>query len=1261
MDVSLLGPIEVRLDGRPIALGARKQRAVLAMLALQVDRTVSADRLAEGLWGEELPPSAAKMVQLYVSRLRRLLEGNGAEIVTRGRGYEFRLADGQVDAVRFERLLESARPREALALWRSEPLSDVAEEPFAGAAIRRLEELRARAAELAIDADLAAGRHAEVLGEVEALLEAEPLRERLHGQRMLALYRSGRQGDALEAYREARQALVTQIGVEPGPELRRLQDAILRQDASLEPPGLERAELPPELDTRTPLDGRDRELDWLRGHWRRVQDGAGGLVLITGAAGIGKTRLVAELAAEVLGEGGAVSYAAGLPRDGAPRGPALLVVDDVDRATEAPARLADLPSPQLLVVATASTPGDVPAPDALTLGPLTPDAIRSLARRYVGAHVEIPVDRLLAASGGVPRALHVVTAEWARGSGRSSRRRRGEPHRQRAPGAPRGRGRPRGHRHRAAGRPRARRAERERRCRHVSLQGTRVLRGRRRGRLLRARAARGRHGRATHRSAPAGDPRSVGQRQVVRAARGAARSAGGGCPARAASAGSRRSCAPASTRCAHSRDAPGDPRVVAVDQFEELFTACRDEDERSAFVDALVERTRRRVLVLIAVRADFYARCAAYPELARLLGANHVLVGPMRRDELRRAIELPARRAGLHVEPDLVEALVAEVEDRPGALPLLSTSLLELWRRRDGRVLRLADHEHAGGVSGAVARLAEQAYERLSAEQQPVARRVLLRLAGEGEGDAVVRRRVGLAELGGGDVSDVVRVLADERLVTIGDGHAEVAHEALLREWPRLREWLQEDAEARRLHQHLIRSAQDWQAAGRERAELYRGARLAAALDWSATHELELNALERDFLAQSRAEAEAESRRQRRANRRLRTLLGGLAALFVLALAAGGVAVSQRGQARDVARTADAQRLGAEAQTRENLDQALLLARAGVDLDDSVATRGQLLSVLTRDPQVIGTLAGDWEPLHYQSLSPDGRRLALGSSFGTVTFFDTARRRPVGRPYRLENGHVTDIRFSPDGMTLAVAGWDEAKPRLGGVVDLVDARTHARRRQIVVPPFPGGAAMARRARPVPPQRARRGRPAGPRPDRRGWTSLGAAPLRRGDRGRRLARRCAWVATRRSRCGAASDRRRLFVTSREDNETYMLDAERLRVLRRWPVGDFAGVVSARRESVRAGVPGWRGAAARPSLGEGPELCRRARRERAANAVLGRRADARDERGRRRRDRLGRRARRDAPDALGSCPRAGLGPRGHTRRTYRIQRRRGPSAR
>jgi len=232
------------------------------MLALHANAPVATDHLIEGLWGESAPASAAKMVQLYVSQLRRLLDGGDGAIVTRGRGYELRVPADAVDAVRFEQLVgeasraddgASALVDEALALWRGQPLDDIADQPFAGAEIRRLDDQWLRARELAIDASLAAGGHAEVAGELDELIAAHPLRERIHAQRMLALYRSGRQADALEAYRDARAVLVHEAGVEPGPELRRLHAAILDQDPSLDLPPARSA-----LPRRAPAGGRGR-------------------------------------------------------------------------------------------------------------------------------------------------------------------------------------------------------------------------------------------------------------------------------------------------------------------------------------------------------------------------------------------------------------------------------------------------------------------------------------------------------------------------------------------------------------------------------------------------------------------------------------------------------------------------------------------------------------------------------------------------------------------------------------------------------------------------------------------------------------------------------------------------------------------------------------------------------------------------------------------------------------------------------------------
>ena len=194
-------------------------------------------------------------------------------------------------------------------------------------------------------------------------------------------------------------------------------------------------------------------------------------------------------------------------------------------------------------------------------------------------------------------------------------------------------------------------------------------------------------------------------------------------------------------------------------------------------------------MVVLGIRGDFYGRCAEYPDLSGLMSSNNLLVGPMRRDELRRAIELPARRAGLRVEPALVSALVGDVADEPGGLPLLSTTLVELWEERSGRALRRSSYDRSGGVSGAVARLAERAYRRLNPPQRERARAILLRLT-DAEQPAPVRRRVPISELEterDPDAAAALAVLTESRLVTVDEGAVEVAHEALLREWPRLR------------------------------------------------------------------------------------------------------------------------------------------------------------------------------------------------------------------------------------------------------------------------------------------------------------------------------------------------------------------------------------------------------------------------------------------------------------------------------------------
>jgi predicted ATPase/DNA-binding SARP family transcriptional activator len=310
MDFHILGPLEVADNGREPVIAPGKQRALLAILLLHANEVVSSDRLIEELWGEQAPASAAKSLHVHVSRLRKALGGGEGPITTATNGYSIRVAPGELDLERFTRLAEEGRLalgagdpergaellRDALSLWRGPPLADFTFESFAQLEIGRLEELRLAALEDRIDADLARGRHAELVAELEALVTAHPFRERLRRQLVLALYRAGRQADALEAYRAARGKLMDEFGLEPTPELRQLEQAILTHDAAVRAPAAPAARpsgLPAPV-TRTI--GRDGERDALS---RLLRQDDVRLVTLTGLGGVGKTRLALEVAREV--------------------------------------------------------------------------------------------------------------------------------------------------------------------------------------------------------------------------------------------------------------------------------------------------------------------------------------------------------------------------------------------------------------------------------------------------------------------------------------------------------------------------------------------------------------------------------------------------------------------------------------------------------------------------------------------------------------------------------------------------------------------------------------------------------------------------------------------------------------------------------------------------------------------------------------------------------------------------------------------------
>ena len=234
MDFRILGPLEVLDDGRALDLGGAKVRALLALLAIHANRVVSRDQLIDAIWEEQPPETAGKALHVYVSQLRKLLGRERLE--TKSQGYLLRLQPDEFDLARFERLRESGRPDEALSLWRGAPLAEFAEYRFAQPEIARLEELRLSCLEQQIERQLAEGRHAELVGELEALVREHPLREHLRAQLMLALYRAGRQAEALETYQAARRALVDELGIEPGRTLRELHQQILRQDPALDLP-----------------------------------------------------------------------------------------------------------------------------------------------------------------------------------------------------------------------------------------------------------------------------------------------------------------------------------------------------------------------------------------------------------------------------------------------------------------------------------------------------------------------------------------------------------------------------------------------------------------------------------------------------------------------------------------------------------------------------------------------------------------------------------------------------------------------------------------------------------------------------------------------------------------------------------------------------------------------------------------------------------------------------------------------------------------
>ncbi|MFI6099495.1 hypothetical protein ACIA8G_28395 [Lentzea sp. NPDC051213] len=524
--------------------------------------------------------------------------------------------------------------------------------------------------------------------------------------------------------------------------------------------------------------------------------------------------------------------------------------------------------------------------------------------------------------------------------------------------------------------------------------------------------------------------------------------------------------------------------LVVIDQFEEVFTLCRDEDERVAFIDAITSVVGKKVV--IGVRSDFYGHCGRYPALVDALHDAQVLVGAMSPQELRRAITEPALRAGYTVEGALVSVL--EAEHAP--LPLVSHALLETWRRRRGTRLTVAGYEETGGVRHALAQSAEAAYLALDSGQQAIARKIFLRLTALGEGTEDTKRRVSRDSLDNDDDTlFVLDHLARARLITLDDTGVDLTHEAVIRSWPRLSGWLTANRDGLRVHHQLTEASATWESLNRDSGALYRGVRLALAREWATGDDDSMSTRERRFLNASVEAEEAEQEGVRRRTRRLRQLVAMLTVLLVLAVTAVGYAISAEREATNQRNLAIAHKAVSDAKALQSQDStlALQLGLAARDLVDDGETRDNVLSaqsapyftrVAAHDKdvsaiavagQMAATVSWDgkaklWDisdttntrelgsvtttsELNALDLSKDGRRLAF-SADNSVPLYDVSDPRSPRRAGVLPGG-TGSVEFNSDG-TRVVTALSDGTARLWDISDLDHPREIAQLRADVL-------------------------------------------------------------------------------------------------------------------------------------------------------------------------------------------------------------------
>jgi DNA-binding SARP family transcriptional activator/outer membrane protein assembly factor BamB len=477
--------------------------------------------------------------------------------------------------------------------------------------------------------------------------------------------------------------------------------------------------------------------------------------------------------------------------------------------------------------------------------------------------------------------------------------------------------------------------------------------------------------------------------------------------------------------------------VLCIDQFEEVFTGGIDRSAVASWLGDLAEYADQRGKVVVTVRSDYVAELSAQPTFAGLVERGLHLVAPLEGEALREVVEGPAQVAGLRLEHGLVDLLLRDAEGQPGALPLLSHALAETWRRREDSLLTVDGYRASGGISGAVAASADRLCDSLSESGRAQLRWLMLRMGSLAEHGEPVRtpvpRQVATDDP---ERARVVDLLVRARLVTSVDGSYELAHESLVRAWPQLRSWLEEDRDGQRLWRHLAAAAAEWDVLGRPASELYQGIRLETTFEWASRPGSEPTRLEREFLDASAAHADEDrlalamqARKERRNNRRLRGLLVATAVLLVMSLLGALLAVDQqrtaadqRDSARESRGLAQHQSLVARSlglRSSKRAVAALLAVEAHRTRPDALA-ESALLGVFTAAPGFLGYTSVPYQGIQGDTIPGTGRAVVASGARAHVLDLDTGRLgAPFEHPVRSSKALNSVLRVSGDGRRVA--------------------------------------------------------------------------------------------------------------------------------------------------------------------------------------------------------------------------------------------------